>query len=319
MRDLKLLSIKMAVASTLSFIIANFLGIGFAISSGVVAILSIQETKKSTIVVAKKRILAAIIGITLSSVIYLVIGQNVFSFFIFILIFSYIVLKKNIEEGLAVTVVLSTHLYLSDISYMWIINEFLILFIGIFIASIINLFMPSLEDEFDKNKKQVEILYKRILESMANSLVTHTVNIDEEVLFIDTGNIVKKLDSVAHRICENRLIEGDYYYISYSNMRVNQFNTLIRMRRHFERFYISYDQTKMIEIFTKKISNNIGEKNDCINLLDELNEIRKIMKNMQLPKTREEFENRALLYQYINDLEEFLTIKHVFIKSVNNS
>ena len=33
---------------------------------------------------------------------------------------------------------------------------------------------------------------------------------------------------------------------------------------------------------------------------------------MELPKTREEFENRAMLYQFLNDLEQFLSIKNGF-------
>lgn len=313
MRDFRLLAIKMALASTISFIISNFWGIEFAISSGVVAILSIQETKRSTIKVAKKRICAATIGIFLSAILYAFLGHNLISFFIFIFLFSYIALKRNIEEGLAVTVVLSTHLYLSDISFMWIINEFSILIIGIVVATIINLFMPALEDEFNEGKIAVEKSYEKILDSMANSLLTQTVNINEDILFKSASVEIEKIKNISSKISENRLIEGDYYYSLYSNMRANQYNTLVRMRRHFERFYISYEQTEIIASFTKKVAENIGEKNDCIHLLNELIDIRAIMREMKLPKTREEFENRALLYQYINDLEEFLTVKHVFI------
>lgn len=32
---------------------------------------------------------------------------------------------------------------------------------------------------------------------------------------------------------------------------------------------------------------------------------------MSLPKTREEFENRAELLQFLNDMEEFLMIKEI--------
>ena len=33
---------------------------------------------------------------------------------------------------------------------------------------------------------------------------------------------------------------------------------------------------------------------------------------MELPKNRNEFENRALLFQFLNDLEDFLIIKKEF-------
>ena len=35
---------------------------------------------------------------------------------------------------------------------------------------------------------------------------------------------------------------------------------------------------------------------------------------MPLPQSRGEFENRAVLYQFFNDVEEFLEIKEEFLK-----
>lgn len=316
MRNFKLLSLKMAIASTIAFIISIAIGLEFAISSAIVAILSIQDTKRSTIKIAIKRLIASIIGIALSVFIYTRLGQNLLGFFVFICIFSYIVFIKNIEEGLTVTVVLSTHLYLSNITLGWIINEFSILIIGIVVATTVNLFMPALEDTFNIEKVELEDTYKKILHSMSKCLITQTGDINEQKLFSTASNQVNKLKNISYKIYENRLIQGDYYYLSYSNMRENQFNSLIRMRRHFERFYTSYEQTGIIASFTKKVSDNIGEKSDCLYLIEELKEIREIMKCMQLPKTREEFENRALLYQYLNDLEEFIMIKHIFISQI---
>ncbi len=38
---------------------------------------------------------------------------------------------------------------------------------------------------------------------------------------------------------------------------------------------------------------------------------------MNLPSTREEFENRALLFQFLNDMEEFLITKNEFKKTID--
>ena len=37
---------------------------------------------------------------------------------------------------------------------------------------------------------------------------------------------------------------------------------------------------------------------------------------MPLPKTRVEFESRAMLFQFLNDIEEFLEIKRDYMKKV---
>lgn len=57
---------------------------------------------------------------------------------------------------------------------------------------------------------------------------------------------------------------------------------------------------------------NLHEDNDCKELIDKLNLLRKDYANMEMPKTRNEFENRALLFQFFNDLEDFLIIKKEF-------
>ena len=67
--------------------------------------------------------------------------------------------------------------------------------------------------------------------------------------------------------------------------------------------------------FTEDVAKEIYENNDCINLINKLDSLRKTYQAMELPKTREEFENRALLFQFLNDLEEFLIIKKEFIES----
>ena len=38
---------------------------------------------------------------------------------------------------------------------------------------------------------------------------------------------------------------------------------------------------------------------------------------MPLPKTREEFENRAQLLQFLNDMEDLLVIKRNFVLNYN--
>jgi uncharacterized membrane protein YgaE (UPF0421/DUF939 family) len=109
------------------------------------------------------------------------------------------------------------------------------------------------------------------------------------------------------------------YYVEYIEMRNQQFNTLKRLRNHFRRFFITYDHTIMVADFTKKISEDFYEKNTCEILLNGLGDLRAKFKNMALPSSREEFENRAMLYQFLNDLEQFLLIKFEFMNNIKQS
>ncbi len=80
---------------------------------------------------------------------------------------------------------------------------------------------------------------------------------------------------------------------------------------------MTYEQTRLLSEFTNDVAINIHEDNDCIKLIDKLDLLRKYYKMMELPKNRIEFENRALLFQFLNDLEDFLIIKKEFKESSN--
>ena len=51
--------------------------------------------------------------------------------------------------------------------------------------------------------------------------------------------------------------------------------------------------------------------------IEKLEEISEQMKQEELPKTREEFEGRALLYHILMDLEEFLVYKKRFVNGLD--
>ena len=95
-------------------------------------------------------------------------------------------------------------------------------------------------------------------------------------------------------------------------MRLTQLDAIKRMKRHFSRVYMTYEQTRLLSEFTNEVAINIHEDNDCIELICKLDLLRKYYGMMQLPKNRDEFENRALLFQFLNDLEDFLITKKEF-------
>ena len=95
-------------------------------------------------------------------------------------------------------------------------------------------------------------------------------------------------------------------------MRYAQFEIIKRMKKHFSRFYMTYSQTELLAEYTYKVAFNIHRDNDCRDLINELNMLRDEYRKMELPKNREEFENRALLLQFLNDLEDFLLLKKTF-------
>ena len=192
------------------------------------------------------------------------------------------------------------------------INELLLMFIGIGIASVANLFMPSFEDSFKEDKDYIENKFRIIISRMSKSLITQSVQIDEQRLIEEVEESLERSKDRAYKIVNNNFFSGNVYYTDYINMRINQFHIIKKMRFHFEKFYMSFEQTNLISEFTNEVAENIREDNDCKELISKGILLRSEFRKMELPKTREEFENRAQLLQFLNDMDEFLNIKRNF-------
>ena len=304
---------KMAISATIAIFIAQGFKLEFAVTAGVIAILSIQNTKREALIIGARRIISATIAVILSYLLYVLLGNNPLVFGIVLLIFIPIAKKLKIEEGIAVGAVLSTHLLVNNnIDLGWIVNEEAITFIGIGVASLFNLYMPSLDDKFNENKETIEKLYRDIISDMAKSLVTKAIPVNEKKRLEEVESLVEDTRGLAYKINNNNLFKKNLYFVDYIEMRSKQLEAIKRMMSHFSRFSITYDQTLIMSKFTENIANNIYADNDCVELICKLNNLRNNYKEMQLPKTRDEFENRAMLFQFLNDLEDFLLIKKEF-------
>lgn len=312
-------TVKVALSATIAIFISNYIGLEFSVTAGIIAILSIQDTKKEALLVSGRRIIAATVAVILSFVLYILLGNNPIIFGVFLLIFIPITMFFKIEEGLVVGSVLSTHLLTStNINIYWIMNELALIAIGIGVAMIFNLYTISLDEEFEKNKEKIEEIYRLILSDMSVSLVTQAVPIYDRQVLLNAEELIKSSKIIAQKINNNYIFKNDNYYASYIDMRMVQLDTIKRMKKHFSRFYMKYEQTILLSEFTNNVAINIHEDNDCIELINKLALLRREYEMMELPKNRDEFENRALLFQFLNDLEDFLIIKKEFKESFLN-
>lgn len=313
------LAFKMAISATIALLIGNALGLQYATVGAVIAILSIQDTRKKALIISYKRIVACSMGILLSVILYSLLGNRALIFGLFLIILIPLTSRLKVQEGMVPSVVLSTHfLVANNITIALIFNEILLMIIGIGVAAIANIFMPSLEDKFKDDKEWIEEHYRIIISKMAKSLITHTVDIDEQKLINEVEKRLYESKETAYKIVNNHFFKSSSYYTDYINMRINQFDTIKRMRLHFQRFNIPVEQMNVMADFTLCVAENIREMNDCKSLLRDLDILRSEFKKMELPKTRDEFESRAQLLQFLNDMEEFLLIKRNFFTTMKN-
>lgn len=308
-------TIKTAIAAALAMIIAEMLGLKYTVAAGVIAILSTQSTRKQSVEIAVQRICSSLLALTIASIIFWFFGYSPITFGIYLLIFIPSAVKLKLSEGIVVSSVLVTHLLVEkSVEPSWLLNELLLMLVGAGVALILNLYMPSIEGKIKEDQKYIDDTIRSILLHMADALKKNHVSIKEEELFQGLEKRLEDARKRSYRNLNNYFFAETNYYVEYMEMRTQQFHVLKRLREHFRRFFMTYDQTIIVSDFTQEVGKSFHEENTAEGLLANLQILRESFRAMELPKDREEFENRAMLFQFLNDLEDFLIIKYEFKK-----
>lgn len=306
---------KLIVGTVSACLIAKMLGLQFFTAAGIITLLSIQDTRKETFVIATKRLLIFAIMTLLSMVIFPLAGYNVMGFGMVLVPYLFFCLALKMPEAIAPIAVLCTH-YMSvgNCSLQMILNEFFILFIGAGTGVVLNLFIPS-------NKKKILRFQRETDESIIRILHRMSVYLLEEDKSDYTGSCFEELEKVldalqkeARRQQDNQLFFADPYALEYMQMRFRQCKRLQEIYGDIMKIDHIVDQAKPLSEFLEIISRDFSEDNDVEALLSEAERIGEEYRNSELPKSREEFETRAILFDILTNLKIFLQIKREFIR-----
>lgn len=319
--------VKIAVGSSVAILIANFLGLAYSASAGIITLLSIQDTKKETLRVAGKRFIALIMAVVIAYALFNFFGYHPVTFGLFLFLFVFFSYLLKISEGIPMCSVLVSHFLIEkNMKGDFILNEFFIFFIGILIGIVLNLYIPGNLNKVKAQIAAVEDKIKNILDTLAVSIISNEFNqnvnegykeheIDKDL--IELQKLLNQGFSIAYENMNNTLLVDTQYYLQYFTMRKNQYECLVHMRDRISRLFLVPRQAEPIGAFFNKISFQFHEHNNARMLLQELDNLMLSFKEEPNPKTREEFENRAVLYLLLYDLKNFLNIKKDFVDGIS--
>ncbi|MBV1757303.1 MAG: aromatic acid exporter family protein [Dethiosulfatibacter sp.] len=309
-------TLKTAFGAIVAVFISQLLNLDYAANSGIIVILSVQSTKKKSRDLAIMRIGSTILALTIGALVFSLIGFTAIAFGVYLLIFIPIAVQLKFHDGIVPCSVLVTHLLsIQSVALPALANEMMQMFIGAGIGFLLNLYMPSLEKIIEQDILEIDEMIRKILMEMANCLRTKATSIDE-VFYTRLEDKLREGYNRAKVESENRLISKNYNHIHYMESRIIQFDILYHMRRCFKRLYASYKQTLMVADLTELIADKLNGLETSEEVCQKIEEYRATFKLLPLPLTREEFENRATLYEYINDLEHFLKAKSTIIENI---
>ena len=315
-----LLLFKTGFGSAIAILLANRFNLLYSASAGIITLLTIQNTKKETIMIAFKRIVAFLVSVIILSIIFLRFGYTAIAFGGFIFIFVGICNMFGLQDGIAMNSVLATHFLIEKrVDFLLIKNEMLLLIIGMSIGILLNLIMPKNMEKIKKEQKIVEDGFREILYCMSNMLKgdKDCISTIENKSNIDFPGINLLLDNLlirAYQDAGNTLLTETKYQISYLEMRKLQIIVLKDIFENIEQIKDILPQSIKISKYMEKLAEEFHELNNVESLLIELNELYEFFRKEKLPSTRDEFENRAILFNILIDLEHFLKIKRSFIE-----
>lgn len=308
--------LKTAFGAMVAVFISQLLNLDYAANSGIIVILSVQSTKKKSIDLAIMRIGSTILALFIGWIVFSTIGFTAISFGVYLLIFIPIAVKLKFNDGIVPCSVLVTHLLsIQSVSLGALFNEMMQMLIGAGIGFLLNLYIPSLEKKLSEDIIEIDQMTKTILTSMAECLRTKATTIDED-LYKRLEHKLKEGYDRAWKESENRFVNRNTHYVQFMEARIVQFEILYHMKRFFKRLYESYEQTLMIATLTELIAEQFQGLDIPQFVYESIDTYRKSFRSMELPTTREEFENRATLYEYLNDLEHFLEVKSTIIETL---
>lgn len=306
---------KLALAAICAIWFAGFLELKYAVTAGIITVLSIQNTKRETMKTARNRGLAFACALFLAWLSYGMFGFTVLAFAVYLFLFALVCLWRKWPEAIAMDSVLISH-FLAERSFSkaWILNEIGLFCIGTVFGILVNLHLRKSEKEFEALAGKVDDEIKGILHRMAENLAREDKSEYKSDCFKRLEERIADAKECALKNWNNSLFDATKQELDYIKMRENQSRVLKNIYQSIVMITILPEQTKVICGFIEQIEKEYRRENDVTDLLSKLEQILEQMKKEPLPVKREEFEARAVLFYMLKQLEEFLTLKHEYVK-----
>lgn len=309
--------LKIAVGSAIAIIIAYALGLDYAVSAGIITLLTLQDTKKETLYVTLMRVVAFFIATIIAFVVFSVFSYHSLLFGVFLLIFAGICYFFKTYDAIAMNAVLVTHYLLEEeISLATIGNEAGLLLVGAGIGILLNLYIPNNIKQIHRKQRIIEEDLRIILSQMAEILMVQNKSEYNSKSLESLREHITIGVKQAYTNMNNSLFQETRYYIEYMEMRKQQYSILEEIYDKIKSLTTVSIQTNKVADFIMTISNTLSETQNAKELLYFEDNLLLEFKNSPLPLTRDEFENRAVLYVILMDIRIFLKIKEEFADSL---
>lgn len=305
------------MATCVSIFLAEKIGLSYATSAGIVAILSLLDTRRSSLKMARNRLMSTVLALVIGVGIFLLFDFSLLTLGIYLAIYVPLAYRFGLEAGIAPSTVLVSHLLLEkSVRIELLANEMGLFVIGAGVALSLNSYMSSRQDEISHYHDKVESQLKKILMRFNEFLLSGDGTND--------ARLIKELEDMLGRALKlvyterhNQLFYQTNYQVHYFEMRLAQTKVLRQMAEYVNRCHLMADESLILAKLFQQTAEQLSQKNPAKSLLEEIDLFLQTFRERDLPKTREEFETRAILFQLLHDMEQFIALKVDFYQVYN--
>ena len=317
-----LLSAKIGIGASVAIYIAELLKLQYATSAGIITLLTLITTRWGTFRLSVQRLLTYVASVVICWLVFNLIPSMWIEYGVFLFLVVLMTEWLGWKGTLSVNAVIGTHfLTTQDFSMKFVMNELLLVVIGITIAIILNLFHinSAHENGIIHSMRHVEHEMKKILEEVAGYLMQQSTGAHAWDDVIKLEKELEEYVELASEYHHNTFQAHQDYYVAYFEMRMKQCGALHNLHSEMRRMRQMPKQAHIVADFIMDITQYVTEMNDPKRQIEQLESTLEHLRNEPLPETHEEFETRAELYHVLMDLEEFLLYKKRFVEEIDET
>jgi uncharacterized membrane protein YgaE (UPF0421/DUF939 family) len=304
-------TIKILFAFTIAILLAWLLALPGTVTTGILAIISIQPTKTDTVLIMIRRLISAAIGFSFALLVFELFGYTLLMYTIIGVVFTIFSYVTTLGVGVVPTLVLlGTLLGHGSYDPVVLIQTSLMLIISIVVSALVTFLYPSSATKaLELYASKTDDVLKQMLTLFQTALTTPNDQIPYQDSFGELDATGKALISEAEITNKDFLFGQDNSLYAYLKMRQSQMNRVRRLFRLLQSIEAPTPFAQGILDFITELIPAIGAVDKATALRTQLLLLTKDYRQKPLPKTREEFELRAILFQMLFELDYFLSIK----------
>ena len=305
-------TLKTALGASVAIAIAQYFDLQFFTAAGILTILCIQPTKRKSVHAVYTRIVSSLVGMAYAFTFFGIFGYHAAVLGVVLLLFIPTIVSLGVAEGFVSSAVIMMHVFFTaNFTFDLLINEMLLMVIGFGMGLIVNMYMPDIQKGIEAHRENIEELFKIILAEIASYLRNGDTLWDGKEL-IEATKVLNTAKALAFQDVQNHLARKDNIYYVYFDMREKQLEIIERVLPKITALPVMTEQAPLIAAFLEDLSEHVHKGNTASHFLEKLDKVKEEFAKMPLPQNHETFIAMASMYQFIEEMDEYLVIKQSF-------